>query len=164
MGFLSPEHAVSKALKLDLDQRENIHAPYGDFRTNVDGVFSAGDCRRGQSLVVWAINEGRGAAEAVDQYLVQKQVRAGNIKERREREKRRGGKGRSGAGVVYLKVKLEVNLSCARRFRNCGSYLDKEPGGIFRPPLANYLLLNKGRRAPPRKGVDLRKCLLLAIE
>lgn len=53
-------------------QRENIHAPYGDFRTNAEGVFSAGDCRRGQSLVVWAINEGRGAATAVNSYLAQK--------------------------------------------------------------------------------------------
>ncbi|CAN0029384.1 unnamed protein product, partial [Choristocarpus tenellus] len=53
-------------------QRENIHAAYGDYRTNVEGVFSAGDCRRGQSLVVWAINEGRGAASAVDSYLAQK--------------------------------------------------------------------------------------------
>lgn len=53
-------------------QRENIHAPYGDYRTNAEGVFSAGDCRRGQSLVVWAINEGRGAATAVNAYLAQK--------------------------------------------------------------------------------------------
>lgn len=53
-------------------QRENIHAPYGDYRTNAEGVFSAGDCRRGQSLVVWAINEGRGAADAVNSYLAQK--------------------------------------------------------------------------------------------
>lgn len=53
-------------------QRENIHAPYGDYRTNAEGVFSAGDCRRGQSLVVWAINEGRGAADAVNSYLAAK--------------------------------------------------------------------------------------------
>ncbi|MFS8609574.1 MAG: glutamate synthase, partial [Gammaproteobacteria bacterium] len=42
---------------------------HGDFRTSVPGVFAAGDCRRGQSLVVWAINEGRGAARAIDLYL-----------------------------------------------------------------------------------------------
>lgn len=72
MGFVSPETSISKPLKLDLDQRDNIHAPYGDYRTNAEGVFSAGDCRRGQSLVVWAINEGRGAATAVDAYLAHK--------------------------------------------------------------------------------------------
>lgn len=55
-----------------ITQRDNIHAPYGDYRTNAEGVFSAGDCRRGQSLVVWAINEGRGAADAVNSYLAAK--------------------------------------------------------------------------------------------
>lgn len=69
MGFLSPEDYVIEDLGLDTDQRSNIHATYGDFRTNVEGVFAGGDCRRGQSLVVWAINEGRGVADAVDQYL-----------------------------------------------------------------------------------------------
>jgi len=44
-------------------------AEHGKFTTNVPGVFAAGDCRRGQSLVVWAINEGRGAARAIDVYL-----------------------------------------------------------------------------------------------
>ena len=43
---------------------------HGKFTTNVEGVFVAGDCRRGQSLVVWAINEGRGAARSIDQYLM----------------------------------------------------------------------------------------------
>jgi glutamate synthase (NADPH/NADH) small chain len=46
-----------------------LKAEHGCFATNVAGVFAAGDCRRGQSLVVWAINEGRGAARAVDQFL-----------------------------------------------------------------------------------------------
>jgi NAD(P)H-dependent glutamate synthase small subunit len=69
MGFVSPEHDISTALNLDLDQRDNLQAPYGDYRSNVEGVFAAGDCRRGQSLVVWAINEGRGVAAAVDEYL-----------------------------------------------------------------------------------------------
>lgn len=72
MGFLSPESYVLEELGLDTDQRNNIHAVYGDFRTNVEGVFAGGDCRRGQSLVVWAINEGRGAADACDSYLQQK--------------------------------------------------------------------------------------------
>lgn len=46
-------------------------AEFGDYATSVEGVFAAGDCRRGQSLVVWAIAEGRGAAAAVDEYLAQ---------------------------------------------------------------------------------------------
>jgi glutamate synthase (NADPH/NADH) small chain len=47
-----------------------MKAPYGDYATNVPGVFAAGDCRRGQSLVVWAINEGRGAARECDRWLM----------------------------------------------------------------------------------------------
>jgi len=72
MGFVSPEDYIAKELDLDLDQRNNIHALYGDYRTSIEGVFAAGDCRRGQSLVVWAINEGRGVADAVDSYLKEK--------------------------------------------------------------------------------------------
>merc|ERR1739844_456460 len=72
MGFLSPETYVVEELGLDVDQRNNIHAVYGDFRTSVEGVFAGGDCRRGQSLVVWAINEGRGLAQSCNGYLVQK--------------------------------------------------------------------------------------------
>ncbi len=70
MGFVSPEtRQLSSQLGLHLDQRSNIHAPYGDFRTNIHGVFAAGDCRRGQSLVVWAINEGRGVAQRCHEFL-----------------------------------------------------------------------------------------------
>lgn len=69
MGFVSPEETLINALSLDTDPRGNVLATYGEFDTKVPGVFAAGDCRRGQSLVVWAINEGRGAAEAVDKYL-----------------------------------------------------------------------------------------------
>mmetsp|Transcript_8252 Transcript_8252/g.24809 ORF Transcript_8252/g.24809 Transcript_8252/m.24809 type:complete len:603 (-) Transcript_8252:237-2045(-) len=72
MGFLSPEDYVAEDLGLDLDQRNNIHAVYGDYRTSVEGVFAGGDCRRGQSLVVWAIHEGRGVADSCDEYLQQK--------------------------------------------------------------------------------------------
>lgn len=72
MGFLSPEAYVTEELGLDVDQRNNIQAVYGDYRTSVEGVFAGGDCRRGQSLVVWAINEGRGTADACNQYLQQK--------------------------------------------------------------------------------------------
>ncbi len=69
MGFLGPEHYLSKALGIDLDRRSNYQAEYGDFRTNVDKVFAAGDCRRGQSLVVRAIHEGRLAAAQIDHFL-----------------------------------------------------------------------------------------------
>ncbi len=69
MGFLGPEHYVSEILGLELDPRSNYQAEHGRFETSVPGVFAAGDCRRGQSLVVWAINEGRGAARAIDIYL-----------------------------------------------------------------------------------------------
>ena len=69
MGFLGPEQYVAEAAGLEVDPRSNFKAEHGHFATNVDGVFAAGDCRRGQSLVVWAINEGRGAARAIDIYL-----------------------------------------------------------------------------------------------
>jgi NADPH-dependent glutamate synthase beta subunit-like oxidoreductase len=70
MGFLGPEPYVVQKLGVELDARSNYKAAHGSFATSVPGVFAAGDCRRGQSLVVWAINEGRGAARAVDQYLM----------------------------------------------------------------------------------------------
>jgi glutamate synthase (NADPH/NADH) len=57
---------------VELDPRSNFKAEYGKFATSIDGCFAAGDCRRGQSLVVWAIAEGRGAAAAVDSYLASK--------------------------------------------------------------------------------------------
>jgi NAD(P)H-dependent glutamate synthase small subunit len=69
MGFLGPEQSVTDMLGLEYDKRGNYQAEHGKFRTNIDRVFAAGDCRRGQSLVVWAINEGRGAAQAIDDYL-----------------------------------------------------------------------------------------------
>jgi glutamate synthase (NADPH) small chain len=70
MGFLGPERYVADQLGIELDARSNYRALPGRFATNVPGVFAAGDCRRGQSLVVWAINEGRGAARAVDEFLM----------------------------------------------------------------------------------------------
>jgi glutamate synthase (NADPH) small chain len=69
MGFLGPEHNVSKALGLALDVRSNYKADYGKFLTSHPKVFAAGDCRRGQSLVVWAIDEGRRAAEEINKFL-----------------------------------------------------------------------------------------------
>jgi glutamate synthase (NADPH) small chain len=74
MGFVSPEGVLAEKLGLDLDQRNNIHAEYGDYTTSVDGIFAAGDCRRGQSLVVWAINEGRGVAEKCHRFLMNRAV------------------------------------------------------------------------------------------
>jgi NAD(P)H-dependent glutamate synthase small subunit len=70
MGFLGPEPAASDLLGVECDARSNYKAAHGGFATSVPGVFAAGDCRRGQSLVVWAINEGRGAARAIDRYLM----------------------------------------------------------------------------------------------
>ncbi|HNQ89983.1 MAG TPA: glutamate synthase subunit beta [Verrucomicrobiota bacterium] len=70
MGFLGPESALLDQLGVERDSRSTIKAEHGVFATNVKGVFAAGDCRRGQSLVVWAFNEGRGAARECDRYLM----------------------------------------------------------------------------------------------
>jgi len=71
MGFVHPVHVgMIISLELALDQRGNISASTEDYRTSIDKVFTAGDMRRGQSLVVWAIREGRQAAHAVDKYLM----------------------------------------------------------------------------------------------
>ncbi len=70
MGFLGPEQPLLKDLKVDTDERSNARAEYGKYMTNIEGVFAAGDARRGQSLIVWAINEGREAARECDRYLM----------------------------------------------------------------------------------------------
>jgi glutamate synthase (NADPH/NADH) small chain len=70
MGFLGPEQSLLDALKLERDPRTNVKAEFEKYSTNIKGVFAAGDCRRGQSLVVWAFNEGRGAARECDRYLM----------------------------------------------------------------------------------------------
>jgi glutamate synthase (NADPH/NADH) small chain len=70
MGFLGPEQGLLKDLGVESDARSNVRAEHGSFVTNLKGVFAAGDCRRGQSLVVWAINEGRGAARECDRWLM----------------------------------------------------------------------------------------------
>jgi len=72
MGFLGPEQALLKDLGVECDTRSNVRAEHGRFATSLKGVFTAGDCRRGQSLVVWAINEGRGVARECDRYLMGK--------------------------------------------------------------------------------------------
>ncbi|MFO1062464.1 MAG: glutamate synthase subunit beta [Pirellulales bacterium] len=69
MGFLGPEQYVVEQSGVATDPRSNYQADYGKYATSVPGLFAAGDCRRGQSLVVWAINEGRGAARAIDIFL-----------------------------------------------------------------------------------------------
>jgi glutamate synthase (NADPH/NADH) small chain len=70
MGFLGPEQSLIDSLGLERDQRSNIKAEVEKYSTSIPGVFAAGDCRRGQSLVVWAFNEGRGAARECDRYLM----------------------------------------------------------------------------------------------
>jgi NAD(P)H-dependent glutamate synthase small subunit len=69
MGFLGPEHYVSEPLAIELDQRSNYQAEYGKFQTNREKVFGAGGCRRGQSLVVRAIDEGRKVADEINKFL-----------------------------------------------------------------------------------------------
>jgi len=70
MGFIGPEDRIAEELKLDRDPRSNYRADYGSFKSNIEKVFTAGDMRRGQSLVVWAIQEGKLAAREVDKYLM----------------------------------------------------------------------------------------------
>lgn len=71
MGFLNPQYEGMLAqLAVDLDPRKNVSAIEGKFKTSVEKVFTAGDMRRGQSLVVWAISEGREAARKIDQFLM----------------------------------------------------------------------------------------------
>ncbi len=70
MGFLGPEQPLLESLGLERDPRSNIKAEHGRFNTSIPKVFAAGDCRRGQSLVVWAFNEGRGAARECDRFLM----------------------------------------------------------------------------------------------
>ncbi|MDA8429657.1 MAG: glutamate synthase subunit beta [Geobacteraceae bacterium] len=70
MGFLGPEQTLIDALGIERDPRSNVKADYEKYATSQPGIFAAGDCRRGQSLVVWAFNEGRGAARECDRYLM----------------------------------------------------------------------------------------------
>ncbi len=70
LGFLGPEDGILKDLGVELDPRTNAKADYGKYATSAPKVYAAGDARRGQSLVVWAINEGRGAAREIDRFLM----------------------------------------------------------------------------------------------
>ncbi|KAF7311548.1 Glutamate synthase [Mycena kentingensis (nom. inval.)] len=85
LGFLGPQVEVIEALGVKKDARSNIQTPNKKYSTNVEGVFAAGDCRRGQSLIVWGINEGRGAAAEIDAWLssgVTRLPTAGSIRSR----------------------------------------------------------------------------------
>ena len=71
MGFVHPVHeGMIETLKIGLDDRGNIDANTDEYQTSLDKIFAAGDMRRGQSLVVWAIREGRQCARAVDEFLM----------------------------------------------------------------------------------------------
>ena len=71
MGFMHPAHqGILKNLSVKLDERGNVDADTNDYKTSINKVFAAGDMRRGQSLVVWAIREGRQCAQAVDKFLM----------------------------------------------------------------------------------------------
>lgn len=70
LGFRGPEQIIAEQLGIATDKRSNYQAEYGKYATSIPGVFAAGDCRRGQSLIVWAINEGREAARECDRYLM----------------------------------------------------------------------------------------------
>ncbi len=70
MGFLGPEETLINQLNVKKDARSNVETPYGEYGTSIPKVYAAGDCRRGQSLVVWAIHEGRQAARQIDEDLM----------------------------------------------------------------------------------------------
>lgn len=85
LGFLGPQSELINSLGVKQDARSNVQTPAKKYSTNVEGVFAAGDCRRGQSLIVWGINEGRGAAAEIDTWLTHVPTRlpsAGGIKTR----------------------------------------------------------------------------------
>lgn len=70
LGFQGPEDIIPEELKLERDSKSNVKAEFGVFKTNLEKVFVAGDMRRGQSLIVWAMQEGKLAAREIDRYLM----------------------------------------------------------------------------------------------
>jgi len=81
MGFVNPQYdGLLQQLDVELDERRNVRASEKTYRTNINKIFAAGDIRRGQSLVVWAISEGRECARKVDEFLTSGQ----SLLERRE--------------------------------------------------------------------------------
>ncbi len=69
-GFLGTQQYIAKAFGVKLDARGNVLTEKGSYKTTADKVFTAGDMHRGQSLVVWGIEEGRGVAKEADKYLM----------------------------------------------------------------------------------------------
>ncbi len=70
IGFSGPEQGLLQQLNIEINANSTVKAEYGKYATNIEGIFSAGDMRRGQSLIVWAINEGREVARECDRYLM----------------------------------------------------------------------------------------------
>src|SRR5690606_35469477 len=70
IGFSGPDQGLIQKLNVETEANSTVKAEYGKYTTNVEGVFAAGDMRRGQSLIVWAINEGREAARECDRFLM----------------------------------------------------------------------------------------------
>jgi glutamate synthase (NADPH/NADH) small chain len=70
MGFVNPQYdGLLQQLDVELDERRNVRASEKTYKTNINKIFAAGDIRRGQSLVVWAISEGRECARKIDEFL-----------------------------------------------------------------------------------------------
>jgi len=81
MGFINPQYeGLLQQLDVELDERRNVRASEKTYKTNINKIFAAGDIRRGQSLVVWAISEGRECARKIDEFLTTGQ----SLLERRE--------------------------------------------------------------------------------
>jgi len=81
MGFVNPQYdGLLQQLDVELDERRNVRASEKTYKTNINKIFAAGDIRRGQSLVVWAISEGRECARKIDEFLTTGQ----SLLERRE--------------------------------------------------------------------------------
>ena len=100
MGFVSPVQTVLDAFGVDRDARGNVRANTDDYRTSVEKVFAAGDMRRGQSLVVWAIREGRQCARSVDAFLMGIQRSAALIGRDRPARPRRPAPSRRGRRFI----------------------------------------------------------------
>jgi len=110
LGFLGPEAELIKSLNVKTDARSNVQTPPKKYATSIEGVFAAGDCRRGQSLIVWGINEGRGAAAEVDAWLNAGSTRlpsAGGIKARTWIKPPTKSVMSNGNGVIH-EVKVEA--------------------------------------------------------
>ena len=103
-----PKQNIAEKLGLAMDARSNFKAEYGHYGTNLQGVFAAGDCRRGQSLVVWAIAEGRQAASQMDKFLCPDKEEVGEMEKEQVhdvyneggRQKKKAGNERDNQGSL----------------------------------------------------------------